>query len=645
MVRGKFVTSALTLCPNSYPNRSDMSKLHRRTRSPIDDQRTDLLGVEYGMSPCSALDRSKCGVFEIARSSGAVLATTSPATPHNDINETDITMLPNFDVKLAVWTGSHLIPRWAIEAGGSNHIALSGDGTRIAVRQNQPNFVRIYSRTGGRELNELGSPIIGPSPGASVAVSEDGSHLAVSSELHSSFSGRVDVFRFADDGEWLPHGCIHGREGGRYFGWATRFSSKGDRLVISSLDGTVSVYENGPWWERLGSTLTTNEANSFGYSVDISSDGSTLVVGAPLANGNGKERGAVFVYVAQHGGWALRGPPLYGLSDMEHLGRSVRSANMGSRILVSGDKGKFHIHDWKNGQWQANGLSLDGWQHAAITHDGGKVFAGKNATFSVFSINVKTQKPQNEGREDLREPPIVTNQKASVPIDPPSIDVDDGSSIEKFSVLASACPCDDNRACLDKGDIRLFDNLVQFCVTTNRPATYRVGALKSLSTSNGPDEKTYLSEYRRALDSPDMGQNHAPLFAGPLLVRAELGVNDSWGFFQRSWRAIGHPKIQISGKVSLFRSPQEMYIEASYNFEMRVHSFRLLPFLAKNDGAGWTIRIVSVFLFLLLGAMAFPIFRYAKLRIGRYIRHTRKQRDSLDLQERLPVLAARHRNP
>ncbi|MBT7650799.1 MAG: tandem-95 repeat protein [Opitutae bacterium] len=144
------------------------------------------------------------------------------------------------------------------------------------------------------------------------AISTSGDMLAVSSPDSSSFAGSVYLFKrqlggtynFLQEAINLNNIPVTGDN----FGW--ELASSGVHLAVTSLEannsksGKVSVFENnGSSW-NFASTFTSDDNTSedrFGY--DLVLDDTTLLVGAPKADANGENSGAVYIFEKNETNW------------------------------------------------------------------------------------------------------------------------------------------------------------------------------------------------------------------------------------------------------------------------------------------------------------------------------------------------------
>ncbi|GAX17598.1 hypothetical protein FisN_18Lh254 [Fistulifera solaris] len=115
--------------------------------------------------------------------------------------------------------------------------------------------------------------------------------------------------------------------------------------------------------------LASNQTDSawFGYSVDLSEDGSILAIGAPRSHSkNLQQTGAVYVFQRIGTVWARLGEPIMGGDQDEFSGWSVSIANNdGIRVAIGspvfGDfTGKVRVVDWTGTAWKQVGETLEG---------------------------------------------------------------------------------------------------------------------------------------------------------------------------------------------------------------------------------------------------------------------------------------------
>ncbi|MBU3689313.1 MAG: hypothetical protein B7C54_11320 [Acidimicrobiales bacterium mtb01] len=163
--------------------------------------------------------------------------------------------------------------------------------------------------------------------------------------------------------------------------------STGLRYLFSDGLGQVSVFD--------GSSLRTisgeSEGDQFGSSISMSGDGSTIVVGSPLNDGNGVDAGSVRVFSFSNGGWVQKGVDIDGQRAGDRFGSSVAVSADGSTVVVGApfndgngvDAGSVRVFTFSNGAWAQRGGDIGGELargragHAvAVSSDGGTVAIG-----------------------------------------------------------------------------------------------------------------------------------------------------------------------------------------------------------------------------------------------------------------------------
>ena len=179
-------------------------------------------------------------------------------------------------------------------------VSLSDDGNTVAIGSSdsdgQRGHVSVLEWSGTAWVAK-GANILGESAadysGYSVSVSGDGSLVAIGAtdnDGNGEDSGQVRVFSF-DGGNWEQRGGdIDGEHAGDYFGTSVSLSSDGSVLVAGSRwnddsgnnAGHARAFEwSGAEWIQIGTDIDGDSAgDKSGYATAISSDGSTIVVGA-----------------------------------------------------------------------------------------------------------------------------------------------------------------------------------------------------------------------------------------------------------------------------------------------------------------------------------------------------------------------------
>jgi uncharacterized coiled-coil protein SlyX len=177
--------------------------------------------------------------------------------------------------------------------------------------------------------------------GGSISLSYDGNLMAVSSPDESSNIGAVRIFtRNTTTLLWSQLGnAITPTQptptGNVYFGQSVSFSYDGNTLAVggyyeNSRIGSVRVYtRNGSSW-NLQQYITPEVFGEFGGSVSLSSDGNTMAVGASNEN---SAYGAVRIYTRSNSTWTLQ-QTINGFSYDSYFGFSVSISSDGTTLAV-----------------------------------------------------------------------------------------------------------------------------------------------------------------------------------------------------------------------------------------------------------------------------------------------------------------------
>jgi len=167
--------------------------------------------------------------------------------------------------------------------------------------------------------------------GYSVAISSDGSRVAMGSylhDVHGSNSGAVYLF----DGNGTQLAKLTAEDGTPedMFGHSVAISSDGSRVAV----GAIGAYLFDGYGTQLAKLTPVDGASNdyFGRSVAISADGSRIVVGAPFDDDNGTSSGSVYIFDGTGTQLTKLIPADNVQSDI--FGWSVAISPDGDRILV-----------------------------------------------------------------------------------------------------------------------------------------------------------------------------------------------------------------------------------------------------------------------------------------------------------------------
>jgi hypothetical protein len=251
-----------------------------------------------------------------------------------------------------VWTrGPKLVASGAIGVASQGAaVSLSGDGRIALVGAPSDNggigAAWVWTRTSddawiqGPKL--VGAGAVGQSQqGFAVALSADGKTALVAS------TGAVWVW-VQNGSSWAPQGnklVPAGVTGAYSFGRSVALSADGDRALIgmpsyNELRGTAWVFTrtNGSWSQESALTGAFVPEAQVGWSVALSADGTTALIGGPGGFFDG-EAGAALVYVRNNGVWTLQ-ESLGGYDEAcTRMGnpRSWYCVSRGSAVALSAD--------------------------------------------------------------------------------------------------------------------------------------------------------------------------------------------------------------------------------------------------------------------------------------------------------------------
>ena len=171
---------------------------------------------------------------------------------------------------------------------------------------------------------------------------------------------------------------IDGEAANDLSGLPITLSSDGTTLAIGAYQnsgngdsaGHVRVYErNGSTWQQKGTDIDGEAANDYsGYSVSLSSDGNIVAVGAYRNDGNGTNSGHVRVYEWNGNAWVQMGADIDGEAADDYSGHSVSLSSDGTILAIGAfynngngtGSGHVRLYEWNGSAWQQKGNDIDG---------------------------------------------------------------------------------------------------------------------------------------------------------------------------------------------------------------------------------------------------------------------------------------------
>lgn len=264
-------------------------------------------------------------------------------------------------------------------------VSVSSDGnTAIVGGYYDNNFAGaawVFTRTGG-VWTQQGSKLVGTGAigsakqGVSVSLSADGNTAIVGGYADNSEVGAAWIFT-RTAGVWTQQGSKlvgTGAIGAADQGFSVSLSSDGNTAIVggdydNSLAGAAWVYtRSGGVWSQQGSKLVGTGAvgqAEQGQSVSLSSDGNTAIVGGGFDN---NYAGAAWIFSRSNGVWAQQGSKLVGtgaVGSSAYQGASVSISSDGNTAILGGfgddsAAGAAWIFIRSGGVWNQQGNKLVG---------------------------------------------------------------------------------------------------------------------------------------------------------------------------------------------------------------------------------------------------------------------------------------------
>ena len=260
-----------------------------------------------------------------------------------------------------------------LNAPGDAHqgtsVAISADGTTAIVGGAGDNTwagaAWVYTRSGPVWLQQglklVGTGAVGAAEqGYSVAVSADGNTALVGGPRDNSNTGAAWVFT-RSGGVWSQQGLkLVGSNaiGGAYQGWSVSLSADGNTAIVggpfdnANAGATWVFTRSGDTWTQQGEKLVGSGAVGAawqGNSVSLSADGATAIVGGPGDDPDPDPphygSGAAWVFTRSGVNWTQVGSKLVGsgAAGRAHQGSSVAISGDGSTAIIGGADDDSHM--------------------------------------------------------------------------------------------------------------------------------------------------------------------------------------------------------------------------------------------------------------------------------------------------------------
>ena len=253
--------------------------------------------------------------------------------------------------------GPKLVGTGAVGAANQGKsVAISADGNTAIIGGDNDNngagAAWVYTRSGG-VWSQQGPKLVGTGAvgsakqGSSLAISGDGNTAIVGGRSDNSGAGAAWVYTRSGGG-WSQQGAKlvgTSAEGAAGQGSSVAISADGDTAIVGGPNDRPSAYVGAAWvytrsggvWSQQGAKLVGTSAAraSQGYSVAISADGNTAIVGGP---GDNLYAGAMWVYTRSGGLWSQQGNKLVGTGAVRCTYTGCYSGVLqGTSVAISAD--------------------------------------------------------------------------------------------------------------------------------------------------------------------------------------------------------------------------------------------------------------------------------------------------------------------
>jgi len=300
-------------------------------------------------------------------------------------------------------------------ANQGSSVSLSADGNTAIVGGSEDNLGRgaawVYTRSGG-VWSQQGGKLVGTGStgaayqGLSVSLSADGNTAIVGGRGDNNNRGAAWVYT-RSGGVWSQQGgklVGTGSTGAAFQGWSVSLSADGNTAIVGGYadngsQGAAWVYtRSGGAWRQQGNKLVgtgNTGAAQQGISVSLSADGNTAIMGG--SNDNGRQ-GAAWVYTRSGGAWSQQGGKLVGTgggTGLAQQGISVSLSADGNTAMVGGYgdnsyQGAAWVYTRSGGAWSQQGGKLVGTGNTGAAQQGISVSLsadGKTAMVGGYGDN------------------------------------------------------------------------------------------------------------------------------------------------------------------------------------------------------------------------------------------------------------------
>ena len=237
-------------------------------------------------------------------------------------------------------------------------------------------------------------------------------------------------------------------------------------VVATSLCGAALFVSASTSIDQLGADIDGEAAaDEFGRSVSLSSDGTTLAVGARYNDGNGTDSGHVRVYGWNGSAWTQKGADIDGEAAGDRSGLSVSLSSDGTILAIgaiwNGGNGAYaghvRVYRWNGTAWVQLGSDIDG--EAADDQSGFSVSLSSDGTILAIATPLNGGNGAYAGHVRVYEWNGTAWTQKGADIDGEAVDDYSGWSVSLSSdgtvVAIGASSNDGNGA--DSGHVRVYE--------------------------------------------------------------------------------------------------------------------------------------------------------------------------------------------
>jgi len=186
-------------------------------------------------------------------------------------------------------------------------------------------------------------------------------------------------------------------------GWSVAMSGDGTSVVVGSpykgRDGNIHVGQvrvftwDGIAWTQQGGNINGQAATDIaGWSVALSADGTSVAVGAPRSEPGGRrDAGQVRVFTWNGSAWTQQGADIDGEAGGDQSGFSVAMSATGTTVA-----GQVRIFTWNGSAWTQQGADING--QAALDQSGYSVAISADGASVAIGAPVNTNAAVNAGQ-------------------------------------------------------------------------------------------------------------------------------------------------------------------------------------------------------------------------------------------------------